>query len=573
LVWRPQYRYQHYRWRGANDGRRRPDRIATVGVLGTVTVCSCVLSIWMTHVNQPWAFFSLPTRAWELGAGGVLALCAPTIRRIPATAATVVGWAGLAVIAISFFIITPSTPYPGTAALLPVLGTVLVIASGEVASVRANAVVRRQGPAMVLARPSMRAIGRISYSWYLWHWPFLVLAPYVLGYTLALWQNLLVAALSGVVAAVCYSVVEAPARTSAWLASIPRRSLITGGALSAVGALCCVLVGASLPSLNGHGVAPVATLHTDPASTGGRLASTRGGTPATTLDPLQAEIASLNGQIAAQLAVGAQTQEVPSNLHPTLAYANHDDPPVYVDGCMDSYLDSSVRPCEFGDLASNTSVVLFGDSHAGMWFPAVDVAANQHGWRLYTWTKATCPPITLPIFSPDLGRNFTECETWRQSVLAKIQSLHPAMVILGVARHYSSVYGFTPYQQPWLQSMAQMVTLIRQTGAKVVVVGPVPKPPVNVPDCLSEHLTEAEACTEPVSVEINDAGMAAERSAVTAAGGSYIDAQPWFCTATRCAVILGNIEMWRDDNHISPEYSNFLGPAMSAQLEAVMAGR
>jgi peptidoglycan/LPS O-acetylase OafA/YrhL len=572
LVWRRPHRYQHYRWRDAG-GRSGPDRVTALAVLGAVTVFSCLLSIWLTHVNQPWAFFSLPTRAWELGAGGILALAAPTVRRIPANAATVVGWVGLGVIILSFFVITSSTPYPGTAALAPVLGTVLVIASGEVAAVRANAIVRHQGPATVLARPSMRAIGRISYSWYLWHWPFLILAPYALGYTLSLWQNLFVAALSGVIAAISYAVVETPGRTSTWLAALPRRSLVMGGTLSAAGALVCVLVAANLPSLTGPGLARAATIRSNPIPSGNRRAWSPGHTTTTTVDPLQAQISSINAQIAAQLAVGVGITEVPSNLHPTLADANTDDPPVYVDGCMDSYLDSSVQRCEFGDLASNTSVVIFGDSHAGMWFPAVDVAANQHGWRLYTWTKATCPPMNLPIYSPVLGRTFTECDTWRQNVLARIQAVHPALVILGVARHYGSAAGFTPYQLPWLQALAQMVTTIRQMGSQVMVIGPVPKPPFNVPDCLSAHLSDAVACTQPVAAEINEVGLAAERTYVTAAGGAYLDVQPWFCTATSCSVILGNIEMWRDDNHISPEYSSFLGPAMSAELEAVLAAK
>ena len=125
------------------------------------------------------------------------------------------------------------------------------------------------------------------------------------------------------------------------------------------------------------------------------------------------------------------------------------------------------------------------------WFPAVDVAANKYGWQLYNWTKATCPPIDIPIFSPELGRNFTECETWRQNVLTRIQEVHPAMVVLAVARHYTSIYGFTPYSPQWLTGLAQMVTTIRQMGAKVVVIGPVPKPPVTVYDCLSQHLTDA----------------------------------------------------------------------------------
>ena len=77
----------------------------------------------------------------------------------------------------------------------------------------------------------MKMMGRISYSWYLWHWPFLILAPYALGHSLNLTENLLVAAISGVVATATFLLVETPARTSAWLSALPRRGLLTGGTL------------------------------------------------------------------------------------------------------------------------------------------------------------------------------------------------------------------------------------------------------------------------------------------------------------------------------------------------------
>ncbi len=120
LAWRRyRHRYQRHRW-GPTDG---PSRVTAIVGLSTVTVASFILSLWLTHVDQPWAFFSLPARAWELGAGGVLALIAPTWRQLPRAAAELVGWIGLAVIVGAYFLINAHTPFPGTAALAPVAGT------------------------------------------------------------------------------------------------------------------------------------------------------------------------------------------------------------------------------------------------------------------------------------------------------------------------------------------------------------------------------------------------------------------------------------------------------------------
>ncbi|HEY3810207.1 MAG TPA: acyltransferase family protein, partial [Acidimicrobiales bacterium] len=460
LAWRYQPHYQH------RPGRTEagPSRATATAGLAAVTVASFFLSLWLTHANQPWAFFSLPARVWELGAGGVLALATPAVNGwLDRRAAAALGWAGLGLILASLVTIDSHTPFPGTAALAPVLGAVAVLAAGEQAGAH--------GPVGVLGQPVMRMIGRISYSWYLWHWPMLILAPDVLGHPLSLAQNLLVAGLSGVVATASFLLIETPARTSAWLSAVPRRSLLTGGGLSAGGAVACLLVAASLPSLSGHGLAPVAAIHV--AKPVRQALAAPSASPTTTIDPAVAQVTA-----AVRRTIGVH--DVPTNLTPTLTHAGHDDPPVFYDGCMDSYLDATVENCAFGDVASNTSVVLFGDSHAAMWFPAVDGVANARGWRLLNLTKATCPPLEVPIISPVLGRTFTECETWRQNVLNRIAAVHPALVILGVARHYTGIYGFTPYNNLWMSGLTQMIAQIRLLGAKVVVIGPVPKPPMLV---------------------------------------------------------------------------------------------
>jgi peptidoglycan/LPS O-acetylase OafA/YrhL len=555
LIWPLLLLVGAYAWAGdlARRGQARPSRQAAVAALTAVTLGSLLLSLWLTQASQPWAFFSLPSRAWELGVGGLLGLAAPEIKRLSSSAATVLGWAGLVAIVGSFLAISSRTPFPGMAAMVPVLGAGAVLVAGEAHS--------NVAPARNLGVPTMRMLGRISYSWYLWHWPFLILAPYALGHALALWQNLIVVVLSGLVATATFLLVETPGRTWRWLATRTRFSLMAGATVSAAGAVSCLLVVASLPSLSGHGAPRFAAITA--------TATPRPSGPAAT-DPLRAQINAVNAQIAAQVQSSVGIQQVPSNLTPSVTRAGSSNSPTFYDGCMDTYLVDAVANCAFGTVGSSTSVVLLGDSHAAMWFPAVDAAANQHGWQLYNWTKATCPPFDIPIFSPVLGRPFTECDTWRQNVLARIRALHPAMVVLGVARHYTSVYGFTPYQPPWLNDLAQMVSTIKQTGAKVVVLGPVPKPPVNVPACLSAHLASATACNMPADQVVNQSGEAAESAAVTGARGVYVNLQPWFCTAQTCATMVGNIEIWRDDNHITETYASFLGPAMSAELEAAM---
>ena len=534
----------------------RPSRASAAIALGVIAVTSCAFSVWLTHASEPWAFFSLASRAWELAVGGLVALGAPAIGRMRGR--PLLGWVGLGLVAWSIVTYTSSTPFPGTAALVPVLGTAAIIAAG-------SGPAPSQGPVQILRRSPMLVIGRVSYSWYLWHWPMLILVPAALGHALSLAQNLSVAAASFVVATATFVLVERPVRTWGWLSGPPRRSLDLGAALTVAAVGACVLSVLSLPSLAGTGHAPVASAALRQSTKEQEAASQS----TTTQAQLRAGTAAVQQQVARSITV----QDVPANLEPSLPDAEADEPPVFVDGCLDSYTDASLQPCTFGDTSSSTTVVLFGDSHAAMWFPAVDQAAQQLGWKLITWTKATCPPFPLPIFSPVLGRTFTECDEWRADVLDQIAAIHPALVVLGVARHYTDIYDFTPYSPVWLSGLGQEVSAIRQLGAKVMVFGPIPKPPFDVPGCLSANLTDATACTVPLGVGIDAGGMAAEKSVVTQNGGSYVDTVPWFCTTSTCAVMVDNLVVYRDDNHVTQTYASFLTPVVEPELKLAMAGQ
>lgn len=105
-------------------------------VLGCLSVVSLLGGVVLTGISQPWAFFSLPTRAWELGLGGLVALAAPLLTRMGTKLGRVAGWLGLITVVTSIFVFTHDLPFPGWYALVPVLGAALMIGGGHAYELR-----------------------------------------------------------------------------------------------------------------------------------------------------------------------------------------------------------------------------------------------------------------------------------------------------------------------------------------------------------------------------------------------------------------------------------------------------
>src|SRR5215211_3128123 len=448
---------------------RTPSSAGAVAVLALAGAGSLALSLRLTAVSEPWAFFSLPTRAWELAAGGLVALSASTLRRLPGVAAATLGWLGLEAIAWSITRFSAATPFPGIAALFPVGGTAAVLAAGCAAP--------RLGPGRVLGWRPLQAAGKLSYSWYLWHWPLLILAPAVAGHALRLGQRLGLAAASGLLALATVKLVEDPVRFSLWLRARPSRSLALGAGLTAVTLAVALATATLLPSPQGQGLA------TPPAAI--RITRPPRARHATTEDPAAAQLASLSAPVVRAVAKAVTVRTVPANLEPSLETAHANQPRPVADGCLIRWLGVGSGPCVYGSASSRTTVMLFGDSHALQWFPALDRAARARRWRLVSLTKTTCPPVQLSFWSPVLGRPYRECDQWRSNMLQRIRSERPAVVVLGAARHYGDVYHFQVYGPTWISGLAKMVRQVRATGARVIVLGPTPKPKADVPDCLS----------------------------------------------------------------------------------------
>jgi hypothetical protein len=513
-------------------------------------VASLVLSLQLTSSSPPWAFFSLGTRAWELAAGGLVALTTTVWRRLPSQPAAIVSGIGMTMIILACTLFGEATPYPGVAALLPVSGTALVIGCGCAAT--------KDGVNRLLSAAPVQVAGQLSYSWYLWHWPVLLLAPHVMGHPLSLGERLMLAALSGGLAVVTLVLVENPVRFAPPLRRSAMRSLAMGGVLTvtAVATALVLLMLRPIPTGQGAAAQPVAVAPPSAQAVAG--------------DPYDTAVVQAVAQVQASVANSSGLQQLPSNLSPSLADAPADKPEVFLNGCVRSWREVGQSECASGDVNSSTTVALVGDSHAAMWSPAFEDLAVQRHWRLETLGKVTCPLQDLPITSPYLGREYTECEQWRAEVMSRLQNERPQLIVLSMSRRYGADFGFTSYDPAWMDSLTRLVARLRDTGAKVLVLGPIPDPHGNVPACLSEHIDDATACAQPRDSAMDEAGIRTEAAATAAGGGRYDDITPLFCTATQCPTVIGNNLVFRDDNHVTIEYAKALTPVISALADRAL---
>jgi len=189
-----------------------------IGAGALAGVASLVTSILITK-GHPGAGYYLPySRFWEISAGALLALAGSRVDKIPNLVRAMCGWVGIVAIISSAVIFSESTVFPGYAALLPVVATVLVLVAGSA----------KFGPVSLLSLEPMQSLGARSYSLYLWHWPLLVLIEARFG-TPSAWGKAWIVVAALVLSAISYRAIEQPVRHNTWLSANSVRSLSAAG--------------------------------------------------------------------------------------------------------------------------------------------------------------------------------------------------------------------------------------------------------------------------------------------------------------------------------------------------------
>jgi len=444
--------------------------------IAVTTFLSLLLSIYQTQTSPIWAFYSLPTRAWELGFGALLLFVPETVwknRFIP--------WFGVIGIAIACFRFDENTAFPGINALLPVVSTAVLIGSIAIWPRAFNDLSNNR---------ISQWLGAISYPLYLWHWPALVLPSSALGRPLRIRERLFCIVLTIVLAHFTSKYIEQPIRHK----KISGKKIYTFFAATTAVSLIAGLV---------------------ISSTSSSMITVKG-------------------------------TNYKFNLVDVMQ-----KPAVYGDNCHSNYGETESGECTYGDLNSATTIVLYGDSHAAQWFPALEQLANEKGFKLVSLTKSACPSVDVPRADQGAYKNI-HCEKWRENSVQRIKGIKPAAVILSSYQHFSPPSRFSDVDKWWTDGQKRLLSSLIGSSDHLIYISDTPRPKRDIPNCLASRDVKSCNTTERTPVKV-------------IRGFEIIDPAPWMCTKL-CPAIQDGYVVYRDASHISVAAALALKPQLEAAL-------
>ena len=481
-----------------------------VGGLVAIVGASFALSLYLMHKDPIRAFYLLPPRAWELGLGALVALHAEKLAALKSSIRNAAMAAGLLAIVAVMVFFTSSTPFPGWTALGPTLGTAFVIAGG--CGRPATGPIHR-----ILAWTPMQLVGRYSYSLYLWHWPVLVLKIDRFKWLYASWpiRTAFMLAVTVPAAVLTYHLVENPVRSAHALKRHAARTMAVG-----LGLVVASILGVwTFQRLGGD-----AELSTDRGvpATGGRL----------------------GGLVVPR-------DFVPRNLVPSL------------DDTNDRNYVQCGSPCVVGSPEAPHKIVLFGNSFAGHWGGAFEVAARRLDASVEIHAPGGCTSFLIPVeLLPSTDRS--TCGPRRERVFTSMSENPPEIVVL--SNKSSEVFEKNPAE--WERGVREAIRRMPKRST-VLVFAETPRAKEAIPLCLAENLEHADRCDQRWPEEMN---RRLERITVEE-GARFVDLQPQFCRDGRCPAITEDMLIYADRGHLTVPFSRAKGEWLAAMLQQVMEER
>jgi peptidoglycan/LPS O-acetylase OafA/YrhL len=518
-----------------------------IGLLSAgVGVASFVLCMRMMDSSQPWAFFSPHTRAFELAAGAFIAVVPMMTMKWVRTASAIAAWCGLIGIIVTVIQFDERTRFPGPWALAPVLATVVVLRGGNATP---------WAPVLLLKLAPFQWLGSRSYSAYLWHWPILIVVAAAFNRELSVVDGLVCTAIALGLSEFSFRFIENPVRHNIRIRGLRAAALAT--------AIIAVVAGAGVIARNNPPAIAVGPDATTPTVIGDTTLPSGLAATTTTLVPTAPNLPS-RGEPVQAIVEAASMTGLPGNLTPGLQRALSDMPIIYNNNCHAGF--SAVRPknCVFGNETSPVVVGLYGDSHAAQWFPAFEKVAIKRNWKLITYTKRGCPPAEIPTFSSVLGKVYKECAPWRRNVLDQMVTDGVQVVFVAQFERLLSASTRKPmWQKEWREGLQGTVTELESRGIKPVLMEDTPYPGQDVPTCLSRSYTNIQQCSPSVSVAYRD-DMNEMLVDFDRAGQQVLWVRNWFCITTSCPTVVGNILVYRDDNHMTVSFASLIAPLLDA---------
>jgi peptidoglycan/LPS O-acetylase OafA/YrhL len=566
--------------------RLAPTRFVGLAMLSVVAL-SLAASIVATADEPASAYFILPTRVWELALGGCIAA-------LPAFGAGQIGrtrdgvaWLGLGMILLAGATITAATPFPGTAAVLPVAGAALVIIA---------AADGRGSPTRWLRLRPIQHVGNTSYSIYLWHWPLIALWPLVVGPITPIGALGIVALTIGLATASTFWV-EDRFRFAPSLQRIgPTFRFAVAGMLlvSILGSAHLVEARLRLDAAVAHATevdddlalewadgdvtvvdeaAGDGSISSPPASTDDVTFADPASIPETTPggsaspEPRPTRPPSCRGASAIVHGFSVCPRDPAGRMVPDPVVARSDWSDAYRDGCWIYTPFSARTTCRYGQ--GKVRIALVGNSHAGQWLPTLQVLAKRHGWTITTFLASRCnaTDATLELWGGtqgclDYGRWALDETRGRQFDLVVTSERQSVDAEEGATTRQAAYAGYRSYLKRW-SAGGTRILILRDTPFPGRTLGA-------VPDCLASHRDHQGACDgrpdewrsiDPLVDASEDLGLS---------GVTTIDTTRFFCTATRCPAVIGTAVVYFDGSHMTATYARTIAPFLDADILAAL---
>ncbi|MBO9046866.1 acyltransferase [Curtobacterium flaccumfaciens pv. flaccumfaciens] len=526
---------------------RRDDR--TVGhsaratvVIGGLTVCSLAWAFVAAAVDPASAYFSTATRAWELGVGVLTAIAvhrAPSLRPWVAECMVVIG---LGAIAASVLIGRETLGMPAPLGLVPTLGTALILVAGAGSGSGSGSGSTRTA-APLRWRPLV-GLGTVSYSLYLWHWPFIVLLP--LFTSLPVGVVVVLALLTSIAS---YATVETAFRHRGLRTTLHENRLrLQVGALAALTVLTLVTVSGTAERLRPLPPVPAAA----PAT-------------AEDADPTDDDSFPALQARADDIAAGLSARSWPDDLSPS---AEAISAPGYADsltktsswaptlGCSEIGADWRADSCTWG-ATSGTSVMLTGDSTGAFSAPGWRALAEDPdaGVQVRNAAQIGCPFSTTALTS-----DVDTCAAHNAEVLAELERTTPDVLVVTNRfwdKEDPSLDGIT--RESYESGVKGIIEAARPHVGRVVIAPATP--PGYAPTGCVAGTRGPQDCRE------GDATARAQMRSLSALlddveATTVLDTTPLWCSFGTCPLLIGNVLTRFDPVHVTPEASQASAPAL-----------
>lgn len=503
-------------------------------VLSVVFVISLVCSIFYTPQNPALAFYATPLRAWQFAIGGLLAIGGSQLYRLPNTARIVMSWAGISsIVLISIFLQGTFAQFPGWIAILPVTGAVMFLAAADP--------IGRFSMQQFNQLPVVQWLGDNSYSIYLWHWPPIIAAPWILGGPIPWPVKVMILAATFALAALTKQYVEDPVRDGTWWRSRLRHAYAFAAGTSVAIVAVCVLVILGLGAKwDGYRVEVDHAIESAQQCYGA----------AAMLDGCDG-----GHSVRDSYDVAFASADIGEEISPCQQPSSGDEP-VF---------------CVFGETEEpQRTVAVIGNSHALRLVPALEEYGRERGWQVLLAAKTDC----LGLMTPEIDQRFADCQSWSRNVAqALFEREDVDAVVFGshnAAQSYLAGSDATAEQIELAESgIVDTFSEYRANGIPVLVATDVPGTrPIDAPECVERDREDHSPCALPrdefpASNLLVDVALRSEDLVST------FDVRDYLCDATTCHAVVGGLVVYSDSHHLTTSFSRTLGPFLGSAVEVL----